>query len=154
MGLTLRAVGQGFRVYIVQFMKGQGLGGELQALKRLEPFCQVEYFGAAGWVHQGGDISEHKQEALRALQRSRDIIISGEWDFVILDEVFNAIWFELIPETEVLTLLELKPAKVELVLTGRNAAKIFWEKSDLVTEMVQRKHPYEQGIPARPGVEY
>jgi cob(I)alamin adenosyltransferase len=86
--------------------------------------------------------------------RAQEIIISGEWNIVILDEIFNAIWFELIPESEVLELLNKKPPHVELVLTGRNASQAFIDRADLVTEMVQRKHPFEQGIMARLGIEY
>ncbi len=102
----------------------------------------------------GNPSQEDIQEAQKALLRAKEIITSGQWDIVILDEIFNAIWFELIPEDEVLKLLELKPPHVELVLTGRNASDKIKAKADLVTEMVQIKHPYEQGIAARKGIEF
>src|SRR5665648_214047 len=153
-GLAVRAVGHGFQVYILQFMKGKGDSGELEGLKRLQPECQIEYFGAQGWVHKGENLEEHIQEVRKAFRRAQEIVMSGEWDIVILDEIFNALWFELIPEREVLELLNKKPLHVELVLTGRNASQTFVERADLVTEMVQRKHPFEQGIIARPGIEY
>ena len=153
-GLAIRAVGHGLRVYIIQFMKGRGGYGELEGLKRLQPECQLEHFGAQGWVHKGENMEEHIQEVRKAFMRAQELIISGEWDIVILDEIFNALWFGLIPESEVLELLNQKPPHVELVLTGRNASQAFIERADLVTEMVQRKHPYEQGIMARPGIEY
>ena len=153
-GLAIRAVGHGFRVYIIQFMKGRGGYGELEGLKRLLPECQLEHFGAQGWVHKGENIDEHSQEVRKAFMRAQEIIISGEWNIVILDEILNALWFELIPESEVLELLSKKPPHVELVLTGRNASQALIERADLVTEMVQRKHPYEQGIMARLGIEY
>ena len=154
LGLALRATGHGLRVFIVQFMKGQGGSGELKALKRLEPECQIEYFGAPAWAHKGQDLALHRQEALRAFQLAKEIIDSGNWDMVILDEIFNALWYELIPENEVLALLEQKPAQVELILTGRHAALPFLDKADLVTEMKLGKHPFSQGVPARPGIEY
>lgn len=154
LGLAIRAVGHGFRVYIIQFMKGRGGYGELEGLKRLQPECQIEHFGAQGWVHKGENIEEHSQEVRKAFRRAQEIIVSGEWDIIILDEIFNAIWFELIPESEVLELLCQKPLHVELVLTGRNASQAFIERADLVTEMVQKKHPFEQGIMARLGIEY
>jgi len=153
-GLTLRAVGHGFRVYIIQFMKGKGGYGELEGLKRLQPECQLEHFGAQGWVHKGENIEEHIKEVRKAFMRAEELIISGEWDIVILDEIINAIWFELIPESDVLDLLNKKPPHVELVLTGRNASQALIGRADLVTEMVQRKHPFEQGIMARLGIEY
>jgi len=154
LGLAIRALGHGFRVYIIQFMKGRDGYGELEGLKRLQPECQLEHFGAPGWVHKGEDIEEHIQEVRKGFRRAQEIIDSGEWDIVILDEILNAIWFELIPESEVLELLNKKPPHVELVLTGRNASQAFIERADLVTEMVQRKHPFEQGIMARLGIEY
>lgn len=154
LGLAIRAVGHGFRVYIIQFMKGRGGYGELEGLKRLQPECQIEHFGAQGWVHKGENIEEHVQEARKAFMRAQEIIISGEWDIVILDEILNALWFDLIPESEVLRLLSKKPPHVELVLTGRNASQALIESADLVSEMVQRKHPFELGIMARLGIEY
>ena len=154
LGLAIRAVGHGFRVYIIQFMKGSGGYGELEGLKRLQPECQHENFGAQGWVHKGENLEEHIKEVRKAFIRAQELIISGEWDIVILDEILNAIWFELIPESDVLELLNKKPTHVELVLTGRNASMVLIERADLVTEMVQKKHPFEQGIMARIGIEY
>lgn len=153
-GLTLRAVGHGFRVYIIQFMKGRQDYGELSGLKRLEPECQIEQFGTTGWVHKGAAKPEDRLEAQKGLMRAREIIASGEWDIVILDEIINAIWFELITEEDLLQVLEQKPEHVELILTGRNASQNLIDKAQLVTEMVQIKHPYEKGIPARLGIEY
>ena len=153
-GLAIRAVGHGFRVYIIQFMKGGNDYGELEGLKRLQPECQLEHFGGQGWVRKGELQEEHILEARKAFIRAQEIITSGEWDIVILDEIVNALWFELIPESEVLELIDMKPPHVELVLTGRNASKLLIEKADLVTEMVLRKHPFEKGITARLGIEY
>lgn len=88
------------------------------------------------------------------MERAREIMLSGEWDIVILDEIINAIWFELIPEEEVIELLTQKPEQVEMIMTGRNASPQLIEKAHLVTEMVDIKHPYELGIQARKGIEY
>lgn len=154
LGLAIRAVGHGLRVYIIQFMKGQGVGGELKGLKRLQPECQIEYFGAPGWVRQGEDLAEHKLEAHKAFARTREIVLSGKWDIVILDEILNALYYKLIPEKDVLELLAQKPVQVELILTGRNASGPFLERADLVTEMIKVKHPFDQGTKARLGIEY
>jgi len=154
LGLTVRAVGRGLKVYIIQFMKGQGDYGEITGLARLHPECQVESFGGKGWVHKGEDQEEHRHEARRAFLRAEEVIAAGEWDIVILDEIVNAIWFDLLPEEEVLNLCQSKPAHVELVLTGRNASQRLIEQADLVTEMQQIKHPFERGISARLGIEY
>ncbi len=154
LGLAIRAVGHGFKVYIIQFMKGQDDYGELQGLKRLEPECQIEHYGGKGWVQKGNSSAEDKQEANRAFSRAKEIIADGQWDIVILDEILNAIWFELLLEDEVLQLLETKPSHTEIILTGRNASDKIKARADLVTEMLQLKHPYEQGIAARKGIEF
>ena len=153
-GLAIRAVGHGFRVYIIQFMKGGNDYGELEGLKRLRPECQLEHFGGQGWVRKGEPLEDHILEARKAFVRAQEIVFSGEWDIVILDEILNALWFELIPESEVLELIDKKPPQVELVVTGRNASKLLIEKADLVTEMVLKKHPFDKGIAARVGIEY
>lgn len=153
-GLAIRAVGHGFQVYIIQFMKGKGDTGDLVGLKRLMPECQIEHFGGSGWVGKGELQEEHLQEARKGFLKAQEIILSGEWDIVILDEIINALWFELISESDVLELLNKKPSHVEIVLSGRNASLSLIEKADLVTEMVQKKHPFEQGVMARQGIEY
>jgi len=153
-GLALRAVGHGFRVYIIQFMKGNDGSGELEGVKRLSPECQIEHFGGPGWVHKGERLKENIEEAYKAFLRAQEIILSGNWDIVILDEILNALWFELIPESEVLELLSKKPSHMELILTGRNASQPLIERADLVTEMVKRKHPCEKGIMSRQGIEF
>jgi len=154
LGLTVRAVGHGFRVFIIQFMKGRQDYGELKGLKRLEPECQLEQYGSPGWVVKGEAEEKDIQEALKGLERAREIIMSGQWDVVILDEIINAIWFELLPEEKVIELLEQKPFHVEIVLTGRNASPRLIEIAHLVTEMVPIKHPFQLGIEARKGIEY
>lgn len=153
-GLALRAVGHGFRVFIIQFMKGNDGYGELDGIKRLSPECQLEHYGGAGWVHKGENLEENIVEAKKAFSRAQEIVFSGNWDIVILDEILNAIWFELLPESEVMELLTKKPSHVELILTGRNASEGMIEKADLVTEMVDKKHPYEKGIMSRQGIEF
>lgn len=153
-GLAIRAIGHGFKVFIIQFMKGSEDYGELEGLKRLQPECQHENYGGKGWVHKGSLGDEHVLEAQKAFKRAQEIVSSGEWDIVILDEIVNALWFELLPERDVLDFLDLKPPHVELVLTGRNASQELIEKADLVSEMVQKKHPFEQGIMARKGIEF
>lgn len=153
-GLALRAVGHGFKVCIIQFMKGRDNSGELSGLKRLEPECQVYHFGLDGWVIKGQALEEDVSAAEQALSLAESKINSGDWDIVILDELVNAIWFNLISEDSVLNIIKEKPFNVELVLTGRNASERLKESADLVTEMKLRKHPFEQGIVARKGIEF
>lgn len=153
-GLTVRAVGHGFKVFIIQFMKGRGGYGELETFRRLEPECQIESYGTPGWVKKGEAKPQDIEEAVLGFSRAEEIILSGEWDIVVLDEIINAIWFELLSEEKVQELLNKKPAHVEVILTGRNASEELKAQADLVTEMVQVKHPYEKGIDARKGIEF
>ncbi|MDR3270177.1 MAG: cob(I)yrinic acid a,c-diamide adenosyltransferase [Peptococcaceae bacterium] len=153
-GLAVRALGHGLKVYIIQFMKGRENSGEVDALRKFAPDCQVEKFGGAGFVKKGAPGPQDLEQAALALQRAREVMQSGQWDILILDEVVNAVWFELISEAELIALLRQRPATLEMVLTGRNASATLQEQADLVTEMVQIKHPYEKGVPAREGIEY
>jgi cob(I)alamin adenosyltransferase len=153
-GLALRAVGNALNVFIIQFMKGSDYYGELNSFKRLEPECRLEHYGLPGWVKKGEARAEDVAEAHKALARAEELMLSGEWDIIILDEVNNALWFELLTVEEVLTFLNKKPDNVELVLTGRNAPEEIISVAHLVTEMVERKHPYQLGINARKGIEF
>lgn len=153
-GLALRAVGHGFHVLIVQFMKGSTYYGELSAFKRLEPECRIEHFGRTGWVKKGEAQPEDIAEARKALARAEELMLSGDWDIIVLDEINNALWFDLLSLDEVMAFIAEKPEHVELILTGRNAPEALKHAAQLVTEMVEIKHPYQIGINARKGIEY
>jgi len=152
LGLALRAAGHGLRTYIGQFLKGRPTG-ELKAAKLLEPYLTIEQFGEADFVLTRGD---PRQAALarRGLQRIRQILASGEYDIVVLEEINVALELELIPLEDVLALMEERPSEVELVLTGRGAPQELISRADLVTEMVAIKHPYQRGVKARLGIEF
>lgn len=172
-GLALRAIGHGFKVYIIQFMKGSSYYGELAAWHRLYPYIQFSQYGRSCpyshlirqgedtcrgcgqcFVKKGEATAEDRKQAAMALEKARKVMKSDEFDIIILDEVLNAIYFELISTNEVLELINEKPEMIELVLTGRNAPAELIEAAHLVTEMKEIKHPYQQGIPARRGIEY
>jgi cob(I)alamin adenosyltransferase len=151
LGLALRAAGYGLRTYVGQFLKGRPTG-ELQAARLLQPYLTIEQFGEAGFVAKG----DARQAALarQGLQRVRRILLGGEYDIVIAEEVSVALDLELVSLEEVLVLLEERPYHVELILTGRGAPEELIARADLVTEMVAVKHPYAQGIEARQGIEF
>lgn len=153
LGLALRAVGQGLRVYIVQFMKGWPDYGELNALKFL-PGVTLVQFGRAEFVNREHPDPKDIQEAQAALAHASEVVLAGQHDIVILDEINVALDFGLIPLSGVLALLDAKPVHVELVLTGRNAPPELLDRADLVTEMRSLKHPYDKGIAGRKGIEY
>lgn len=154
LGQAVRAIGQGLRVYIIQFMKGNEDTGEWQVFRTLSPLCRIEHFGRKGWVALNGDRREDRAEAKKGFARAAEVIAGGKWDVVILDELVTAVTFGLLGEDDVLSLLDQKPGKTELVLTGHQAGERLVARADLVTEMRALKHPYERGIVARRGIEY
>ena len=153
LGLALRAVGRELMVCIVQFMKGGGPYGEHLVAERLAPYLTIVTTGRKGWVRQDGPASEDRQLAEEGLALAREVLTSGKYDLVILDEINGAVAYGLLDVEPVLELIRLKPARVELVLTGRNAAPEIVAAADLVTEMREIKHYYKAGVPARVGIE-
>jgi len=151
LGLALRASGHGLRTYIGQFMKGQRYG-ELDAL-RDHPYITIEQYGDVRCIRREEVTPEHVAQAHRGLERAREAMLSGRYDLVVLDEVNVAIWFGLLDVEEVLALLDERPEGVELVLTGRRAPRELIARADLVTEMREVKHYYQQGVTARRGIE-
>jgi cob(I)alamin adenosyltransferase len=152
LGLALRAVGRGLKVCILQFIKGGGPYGEHLIAEKLAPYLKIIQTGKPGWVNTK-DISEDRLLAQEALERARQLLTSGEYDLMILDEINGAAGFGLIDVEQILELISLKPERVELVLTGRNAHERVIEAADLVTEMREVKHYYKAGVPARVGIE-
>jgi cob(I)alamin adenosyltransferase len=153
LGLALRAAGHGMRTFIAQFLKGQP-SGEIEALKRLEPLIRVEQFGRKGFILVGDGPDEADLERARqGLRRVREVLDSGEFRVVVLDEVNTAVHLKLLTESEVLDVMARKPEGVELILTGRYAPEAFLERADLVTEMKSLKHYYDAGVRAREGIE-
>ncbi len=152
LGLALRAVGRGLRVCVFQFIKGGGPYGEHLLAEKLAPLYTIIQTGRPGWVNTK-DSAEDRQLAQDALRRARTLLVSGEFDLLICDEILGAVGFGLIDVEQVLELLALKPKAVELVLTGRNADQRLIDAADLVTEMKEIKHYYRAGVPARVGIE-
>lgn len=153
LGLALRAVGRGFKVCVVQFIKGGGAYGEHIAARQLEPLLTIHQTGRDGWIRKGNLEDEDIHIARESLELARTAINSGVYDMVILDEINGAVWFGLLPVEDVLQIIESKPPCVELVLTGRDADERVIEAADLVTEMTEIKHYYQQGVSARIGIE-
>ena len=156
LGMALRASGHKMYVSIVQFIKSQTPTGEVRAAERLLPELEIVSLGK-GFVNCFGDatpLDDHRNAAREALLLTRQRMLSGAWDILILDEVNTAVTLGLLDVKDVLDLIRAKPAKLHLVLTGRDAHPDVIALADLVTEMRNIKHPYERGIPARKGIDY
>jgi len=152
LGLCLRAVGRGLKVCFFQFIKGGGPYGEQLVAEKLAPLFTIIQTGQPGWVNTS-DIRADRAAAQAALQQAREIIASGRYDLVVLDELNGALGFGLVDLEQVLELIALRPAAMELVITGRDAHPQVVEAADLVTEMREIKHYYQAGVPARTGIE-
>lgn len=153
LGLALRAVGHGFKVAMIQFLKGWDFYGEI-ASSALLPGFKLLRTGRAEFVDKENPHPDDLKEARRGLELAKEALLSGEYDLVILDEVNVALHYGLVELKDVLELIEAKPLGVELVLTGRYAPRELIDRADLVSEVVEVKHPYREGVPARQGVEY
>ncbi|HDD25452.1 MAG TPA: cob(I)yrinic acid a,c-diamide adenosyltransferase [Chloroflexi bacterium] len=151
LGLALRASGHGLRTYIGQFMKGQSYG-ELNALRE-HPLITIEQYGDVRCIHREEVTPAHISQAQAGLDRAREALLSQEYAIVVLDEVNVSIWFGLLTVEDVLAFLDIRPPQVEVILTGRRAPQELIERADLVTEMVEVKHYYQQGVLARKGIE-
>jgi len=161
LGVALRALGHGWRVCVIQFFKGDWpvVYGEVQMGQRLAPQFEILQLGR-GFVKHMGDkkpFEEHRQAAQEALRVARERMVSGAYDLVILDELVYAIDYagvSLVTLQEVLDLVDAKPPSLHLILTGRNAPQALIDRADLVTEMREIKHPWQQKVPAQQGVDY
>ncbi|MEN6559987.1 MAG: cob(I)yrinic acid a,c-diamide adenosyltransferase [Acidobacteriota bacterium] len=152
-GLAFRAAGHGLRTYVAQFLKAQPTG-EIEAAKKLAPLITIEQFGREGFITvKDGPGDEDIDRARAGLARAREAMLSGEYRIVVLDEVNTAVHFRILPEADVLALIDERPAGVELVLTGRYAPESFIDRADLVTEMTEIKHYFAKGVKARKGIE-
>jgi cob(I)alamin adenosyltransferase len=156
LGMAMRAVGQGLKVLMVQFIKGSWHYGELDTAKMLgDERLKILPMGR-GFVKVGAERPEPEDVRLAevAWQFARDEILSGRYEMVILDEINYAISYKMLAPELVAETLKCKPEMVHVVLTGRNAHPTLVEMADLVTEMREVKHPYQKGILAQKGIEY
>lgn len=163
LGTSLRAVGNGMRVLILQFLKGSWHYGELDAVEALgkafgtpeDPAMVIRQMGR-GFVKVGG--AETDPEDLRMVEEAwadaSTAILSGDWDLVVLDEINYAIGYKMLDPEKVAEVLRQKPEMVHVILTGRNAHPTLVELADTVTEMREVKHAYQKGILAQRGIEF
>ena len=151
LGLALRAAGAGLRIFFGQFAKG-GEYSEIKALQRLQENITVKQYGRGVFI-DGKPAEEDIRAARAGLTEARDLMVSGVFDVIILDEANIATRFDLFSVGDVLDFIKAKPYDVELVITGRYADPLVMEQADLVTEMTEVKHYFRNGANAREGIE-
>ena len=157
LGLSLRALGAGLNVAFIQFIKGSMDSSELAMLSRLGPRFWLKRFAkefSPFSLGRGEPTEEDRRAVAQAWKIAEQVIHSGRWDLVVLDEINNVLRFGLLEVEKLVDTLRSRPSHVEVVCTGRGAPARLIDAADLVTEFKCVKHPYEKGIGARKGIEY
>ena len=152
LGVALRGCGYGMKVIMLQFFKGKWKYGELRSAPKLETF-EIRPMGQ-GFTWESKDIEVDKRMVREAWQAAREKILSEGYDVVILDEINYALSYGFLPLEDVVDFLRKKPAMLHVILTGRDARPEIIEIADMVTEMREIKHPFQQGISAQKGIEF
>ena len=155
LGLVLRAVGYKKKCLVVQFGKAW-FTGELVGIKKLSPYVKIIQ-GGKGFLDILGSkvsIKDHKKAASKAYNILYKEVTSDKWDVVVADEIVGAVYAKVLPLTKALQLIDNKPTRLDLVLTGHHADEELINKADLVTKMQEIKHPYQKGILAKKGIDF
>jgi len=152
LGLSLRALGNGLAVAVVQFMKSDQETGEYRMSKELKNFVLMPC-GLPPLVDPKNPTDSEIKAAREALETAKEMLYSGKYDLFIMDEINVAMGWKLIDVKEVIEMLEHRPKNTEVVLTGRYVPDEIIAIADLVTEMRMIKHPYDRGVGPRKGIE-
>jgi len=155
MGTALRAIGQGLRVLMIQFIKGSWHYGELDSAKVLGDAFEIRVMGR-GFVKVGTEPPDPEDVRLvqEAWKAAVEAMHSGHYDMIILDEINYAVHYGMISADQVIGDLAARPEQLHVICTGRNAHLRLIEAADMVSEIKEIKHPYEKGILAQRGIEY
>ncbi len=154
LGMVLRSLGHGYKVAIVQFIKGAWEPAEKAVFSLWQD--QLEFYAMGeGFTWETQDRERDIEKAQAAWQTALSFITNPDYKLVLLDEVNVALKLGYLQIDDILAGLEQKPADTHVILTGRGAPPVLIERADLVTEMTLIKHPFrEQGVKAQPGIEY
>jgi cob(I)alamin adenosyltransferase len=154
LGLALRVIGHGGKVFMLQFMKGSKNYGEIKAAEKYLPDLTIVQSGQESFVSKEEPAEIDIRLALEGLALAKKVVAENYYDLVILDEINVALDFKLVPLKDVLELIKNKPEEMELVLTGRYAPREIIEMGDVVSNVTLVNHPYYHGVEARQGIEF
>lgn len=155
-GLGIRAIGNDYKVIMIQFLK-HDTTGECKTIKALEPGFKVFHFEKRRgftWQLNDEEKQELKSETSNALKFASKVMDTGQCDVLILDEILNSLELGFVSEEEVCELIDNKSDDVELVLTGQSLPESIKQRADYISYIEDIKHPMEKGIEARRGIEY
>ena len=152
-GMVFRAIGNGMRVGVVQFVKGKWGTGERKVLEKFADQVKLATMGE-GFTWETQDRARDIAAARAALEKAKAMIADSELDMVLLDELNIVLRYDYLPLDEVLSVLTNRPEMKHVIVTGRNAPEALIEAADLVTEMEMVKHPFRSGVKAQKGIEF
>ena len=152
-GLVFRALGNGMKVAIVQFVKGRWQTGERVALEKFGDQVSINTMGE-GFTWETQDRARDIEAAKAAWEKAKGFIADREHDMVVLDELNIVLRYDYLDTAEVVSALAARPSMKHVIVTGRNAKDELIEAADLVTEMEQVKHPFRSGVKAQKGIEF
>jgi len=154
LGQVLRAAGHGFKVAIIQFIKNMENTGEIKAAKKIFADHLEIFPMGSGFTWDAKDQDELRQAAEKGWALAKEKINSGQYCMVILDELTYTLNYGLLDQEEVVSFLKQKPEPLHIIITGRDADDKLIDLADLVTEMKEIKHPYQNGVKAMKGIEF
>ena len=153
LGQVFRALGHGFKICVIQFIKGSWKYGELESAKKFDDQLEIHVKGR-GFTWKSDDIDKDIKIAREAWEFAKTVIESNNYEMVVLDELTYLITYGMVEEADVLNALRNRPEGLHVVVTGRGASKVLIEEADLVTEMKEIKHPFRSGTKAQRGIEF
>ncbi len=151
-GMALRAIGAAKKVFIAQFVKGMPYS-EIESVRKYLPDIKLKQFGLDCFI-KNKPTEKDIEAAKKGLNEVAKIITENEFEIVILDEACIALYYNLFSIKEFIDILKQKPDTMEIIITGRNAPQELIDFCDLVTDMKEIKHYYNQGVEARKGIEF
>lgn len=155
LGQIIRSLGYDMKVYIVQFLKSKNWkSGELNSLSEFKNVTIVRYDQVHPIFDPKINVNDLRASVSNALKEAQNAMLSGDYDIIVLDEINNAVADGFADIKELANFITTKPKNVELILTGRSAAKDIIDLADYVTEMKCIKHPFQKGLSARRGIEF
>jgi cob(I)alamin adenosyltransferase len=152
-GMVFRAIGHGFKVGVVQFVKGAWGTGERDVLEKFSDLVTIRAMGE-GFTWDTQDRQRDLAAARAAWEQAKEMIADPSYKMVLLDELNIVLRYDYLPLEEVLEVLRNKPRDTHVIVTGRNAKDEVIEIADLVTEMTEIKHPFRSGVKAQAGIEF
>ena len=153
LGFALRAMGHGLKICVIQFIKGSWTYGELESIKRFSDLMDFHVMGR-GFTWKSEDLEKDKKLAQEAWQFAQEMMASGKYDMVILDELTYLLKLNAITEADMVDVLSRKPSDLHVVVTGRAAPQSLINSADLVSDVQAVKHPFQNGIKAQKGIEF